>query len=185
MNTPVRPAAPADATAIARIYNAGIAGREATFETRERTPQEVAAWLGARGPLLVAERAGEVVGFARVTAYSDRDVYAGVGEYGIYMDEAARGSGLGTRLLEALLAAAEAAGYHKLTSKLFTSNAASLALARRRGFREVGLHVRHARLDGEWRDVLVVERLLGEAAADYDKRPAARVAKHSGQTRSP
>jgi L-amino acid N-acyltransferase YncA len=165
MTTAIRAAAPGDATSIARIYNAGIAGREATFETRERTPEDVAGWLAARGPVLVAERGGEVLGFARVSAYSDREVYAGVGEYGIYLDAAARGTGLGTRLLEALAAAAEAAGYHKLTAKLFTTNAASIALAHRCGFREVGLHLRHARLDGEWRDVLVVERLLGEAAA--------------------
>ena len=160
----IRAAVPADAAALARIYNQGIAGRQATFETRPRDVQDVLQWLGERGPLLVAVRDGEVAGFARVTAYSDREVYAGVGEYGIYVDEAARGGGLGARLLEALAAAAEAAGYHKLTAKLFTSNEASLALARRCGFREVGVHRNHARLDGEWRDVLVVERLLGAAA---------------------
>lgn len=162
---PIRPAAAADVPAITRIYNDGIAGRQATFETRPRTRADVAAWIGGREPILVAERAGAVVGFARVSPYSDRDVYAGVGEYGIYLDPAARAAGLGTRLLEALAGAAEAAGYHKLTSKLFTSNGASLALARRCGFREVGIHRNHARLDGEWRDVIVVERLLGDAAA--------------------
>jgi L-amino acid N-acyltransferase YncA len=162
---PIRPAAAGDVPAITRIYNDGIAGRQATFETRPRTPADVAVWIGGREPILVAERAGEVIGFARVSPYSDRDVYAGVGEYGIYVDPAARAAGLGTRLLEALADAAEAAGYHKLTSKLFTSNGASLALARRCGFREVGIHRNHARLDGEWRDVIVVERLLGDAAA--------------------
>lgn len=162
---PIRPAAAADVPAITHIYNDGIAGRQATFETRLRTRADVAAWIGGREPILVAERAGAVVGFARVSPYSDRDVYAGVGEYGIYLDPAARAAGLGTRLLEALAGAAEAAGYHKLTSKLFTSNGASLALARRCGFREVGIHRNHARLDGEWRDVIVVERLLGDAAA--------------------
>jgi len=159
----IRPATAADAPAIARIYNHGIAGREATFETRPRSAAEVEGWL-AGPPLLVAERDGEVAGFARITAYSDRPVYAGIGEYGIYVDRSARGTGLGTRLLDALAEAAEAAGYHKLTSKLFTSNRASLALARRCGFHEVGIHRRHARLDGAWRDVLVVERLLGDAA---------------------
>ena len=159
----VRPAEPADLQAIAQIYNAGIAGRQATFETRPRSPAELTDWLGRRKPLLVAEHDGAVAGFARVSPYSDREVYAGVGEYGIYVADTARGAGVGTRLLDALAAAAEAAGYHKLTAKLFTSNAASLALARRCGFREVGVHRRHARLDGEWRDVLVVERLLGEA----------------------
>jgi L-amino acid N-acyltransferase YncA len=160
----IRPAAGGDVQAIAQIYNLGIAGREATFETRERSAREIADWLGARGPLLVAEVDGAVVGFARVSAYSGREVYAGIGEYGIYLGPSARGGGIGTRLLEALAQAAEQAGYHKLTAKLFTSNQASHALARRCGFRTVGTHLRHARLDGEWRDVIVVERLLGEAA---------------------
>jgi L-amino acid N-acyltransferase YncA len=160
----IRPAAPPDAPEIARIYNEGIAGRQATFETRARGADEVAGWLADRGPLLVADDGGRILGFARVSAYSDREVYAGVGEYGIYVDAAARGAGLGARLLAALAGAAEQAGYHKLTAKLFTSNAASLALARRCGFADVGVHRRHARLDGEWRDVLVVERLLGSAA---------------------
>jgi L-amino acid N-acyltransferase YncA len=165
VSTAIRPATTADAQAIARIYNEGIAGRQATFETRPRTTEEVAAWIGAGAPpLLVADRAGELAGFARVSAYSDREVYAGVGEYGIYLDGSAQGAGLGTLLLDALIDAAEAAGYHKLTSKLFTSNRASIALARRCGFREVGIHRNHAQLDGEWRDVLVVERLLGDAA---------------------
>jgi L-amino acid N-acyltransferase YncA len=156
----IRPAEPADAPAIARIYNAGIAGRQATFETRPRTAQDVLQWLGGRGPILVAEAGGGVAGFARVSAYSDREVYAGIGEYGIYVDPGARGAGIGTALLDAVGAAAEAAGYHKLTSKLFTSNTASIALAHRCGYRDVGIHRHHARLDGEWRDVLVVERLL-------------------------
>jgi L-amino acid N-acyltransferase YncA len=156
----IRPAAGGDVQAIAQIYNLGIAGRQATFETRERSAAEVADWLDAREPLLVAEAGGTVVGFARVTAYSDRDVYAGIGEYGIYLAPSARGGGVGTRLLDALAQAAERAGYHKLTAKLFTSNEASLALALRCGFRTVGTHLRHARLDGKWRDVVVVERLL-------------------------
>ena len=101
-----------------------------------------------------------MVGWAAVAAYSDRCVYAGVGEYTIYVDRGARGAGLGRELLEALAGAARDAGYYKLVGKLFTTNAASIALARRCGFREVGVHERHGRLDGEWRDVLVVERSL-------------------------
>jgi L-amino acid N-acyltransferase YncA len=165
----IRPARAADAAAIARIYNAGIAGRQATFETRPRTAQDVLQWLEDRGPVLVADHEGTIAGFARVGAYSDREVYAGVGEYGIYVDASVRGGGVGARLLDALVEAADRAGYHKLTAKLFTSNAASLALARRCGFDEVGVHRTHARLDGEWRDVLVVERLLGEAAQAADR----------------
>ena len=162
--TATRAATQVDAPSIAAIYNAGIAEREATFETAERSAEDVLAWIGReREPLLVAELDGRVAGFARVIRSSDRCAYAGVGEYTIYLAGDARGRGLGARLLDALAVAAEAAGYWKLIGKLFTTNEATIALARRCGFREVGVHLRHGRLDGEWKDVLLVERLLGEA----------------------
>jgi phosphinothricin acetyltransferase len=82
----------------------------------------------------------------------------------VYVERSARGAGAGARLLEALAKRCEARGFHKLVGKLFTSNEASATLVRRCGFRDVGVHLRHARLEGEWRDVLVVERLLREAA---------------------
>jgi len=105
-----------------------------------------------------------VLGFARVSPYSVRKAYAGVGEHGVYVAPEARGRGVGLALLEALAEAAEAAGYHKLTSRVFTTNAASLALHRAAGFTEVGIQRRHGRLDGEWKDCVLVERLLGDAA---------------------
>jgi phosphinothricin acetyltransferase len=159
----LRAARPADAEAVAAIYNEGIATRMATFETDPRTKTDVEAWLtaGERLPLLVAEEEdGRVVGWARILAYSDRPAYAGVGEASVYVAEQARGHGLGTRLLRELQAKAAELGYWKLVGKLFTDNAASAAMVRRCGWREVGLHHRHSRLDGEWRDVLVVERVL-------------------------
>jgi phosphinothricin acetyltransferase len=161
----VRPAVPDDAAAVAAIYNRGIAERQATFETRPRSAREVAAWLDEGRPFLVAtDESGAVTGFARLSPYSVRKAYAGIGEHGIYVDPAARGAGVGRRLLEELALAAETAGYYKLTSRVFTSNAASLALHRAAGFTEVGIQRRHGRLDGEWKDTMLVERLLGEAA---------------------
>jgi phosphinothricin acetyltransferase len=160
----IRPAQPGDAEVVAAIYNHGIAERQATFETRPRRPHEVAAWLEEGRPFLVAEDGGEILGFARVSPYSVRKAYAGVGEHGVYVAPAARGRGVGKALLDALAGAAEAAGYHKLTSRVFTTNAASLALHRAAGFTEVGIQRRHGRLDGEWKDTVLVERLLGEAA---------------------
>ncbi len=163
----LRAAAPADAAAVAAIYNEGIAGREATFETRPRSAGEAAAWLAEDFPFVVAEDDdGTLVGFARLSAYSDRCVYRGVGEHGVYVAAAARGRGLGRALLEALCSEAERRGYYKVTSKLFASNAASRAVHRAAGFTEVGVQRRHGRLDGEWRDCVLVERLLGDAAAD-------------------
>jgi phosphinothricin acetyltransferase len=160
----VRPAAAGDVPAVTAIYNEGIAGREATFETRPREPGEVAAWLEEEGLLLVAEDAGSVIGWARLTPYSDRCAYGGVGEYAVYVAGAARGRGAGRALLTALCEAAERRGYYKLVGRMFASNAASRALAGAAGFREVGVERRHGRLDGEWRDCVPVERLLGEAA---------------------
>jgi L-amino acid N-acyltransferase YncA len=162
----IRAATPADAEAIAALYNQGIAEREATFETRPREPSEIAEWFEPDLPFLVAENdSARVVGFARISPYSDRCVYEGVGEHGVYVDRAARGRGVGRRLLEELAREAERRGMYKLTSRVFTTNAASLAAHRAAGFEEVGVQRRHGKLDGEWKDCVLVERLLGEAAA--------------------
>jgi phosphinothricin acetyltransferase len=161
----LRPALPADAPAIAAIYNEGIEDRVATFETRPREPAEIEAWLADGLPFLVATGDdGSVVGWARVSPYSDRCAYEGIGEHGVYVARAARGRGLGRQLLEALGEAAERDGLHKLTSRVFVDNAASRAAHRAAGFEEVGIQRRHGRLDGQWRDCVLVERLLGEAA---------------------
>ena len=161
----LRPPVAADAAALTEIYNEGIAGREATFETTPRDPAEVAAWIEQGLPFVVAETAdGAIAGFARLSEYSDRCVYAGVGEHGVYVASAARGHGVGRALLASLCAAAEQAGYYKLTSRIFTTNGASLALHRAAGFEAVGVQRRHGKLDGEWRDCVLVERLIGAAA---------------------
>jgi phosphinothricin acetyltransferase len=163
MRTATRPAAPADAARVAAIYNQGIEERGATLEARPRTAGELAAEIAQPGapPFLLAELDGEVVGFGRITAYSTRACYAGVGEASIYVDRDARGSGIGRLLFDALCEAAAATGYWRLLGLLFPTNAASVALVRAGGCREVGLHRRHGQLDGEWRDVLLVERGLG------------------------
>ncbi|HEV2812708.1 MAG TPA: arsinothricin resistance N-acetyltransferase ArsN1 family A [Solirubrobacteraceae bacterium] len=155
-----------DAARIAAIYNEGIEDRVATFETSPRSATDVAAWLSSDLPVLVAELDGDLAGFARVAPYSDRCVYGGVGEHGVYVARWARGGGVGTALLEGLAAEAERAGLYKLTARIFTTNAASLAAHRAAGFSEVGVQRRHGKLDGEWKDVVLVERLLGDAARD-------------------
>jgi phosphinothricin acetyltransferase len=160
----IRPAREGDAEAVARIYNHGIQERQATFETRPRRSNEIEGWLEEGRPFLVATENGEILGFARVSAYSTRKAYAGVGEHGVYVGPAARRRGVGLRLLNALADAAAQAGYHKLTSRVFTTNHPSLKLHRAAGFTEVGIQKRHGRLDGEWKDTMLVERLLGDAA---------------------
>ena len=160
----IRPAAAPDAAAIAAIYSEGIAERVATFETEPRGAADVEPWIGAELPLLVAEDDGRVVGWAKLSEYSDRCAYAGVAEASVYVAGAGRGRGVGRELVEAICAAAEERGIWKVIGLLFPDNAASRALFERTGFAEVGTFRRHGRLDGVWRDVLVVGRLLGEAA---------------------
>ncbi len=95
-----------------------------------------------------------------IPSYSPRPCYAGIGEASVYVAPEARGRGVGTALAETLAGEAEGNDLHKLLGKLFTDNVASIRLVERCGFSSVGIHRRHGRLDGEWRDVLVVERLL-------------------------
>jgi L-amino acid N-acyltransferase YncA len=161
----LRPAQPADVDAVAAIYNHGIAERQATFETRPRRANEILGWLEEGRPFIVAtDGIGTILGFARVSAYSTRRAYAGVGEHAVYVAPSARGRGVGVLLLEALAQASEDAGYYKLTSRVFTTNQASLRLHRAAGFTEVGIQKHHGRLENEWKDTVLVERLLGEAA---------------------
>ena len=156
-----RDAAVADASAIARIYNEGIDDRVATFETRHRTADDVVQWLDGRHPVVVVEDDdGEVIAFAATSTYRPRDCYAGIAEFSVYASRAARGRGAGRMAMEALFAAAREAGYWKLVSRVFVENTASRALLRAAGFREVGVYERHGQLDGAWRDVVIVERLL-------------------------
>jgi L-amino acid N-acyltransferase YncA len=151
-----------DAEAVAAIYNEGIRGRGATFQTAERTAEDVSPWLDQadRHPVIVAERDDRIVGWARAGSYSDFEAYAGVGELAIYVTADARSGGVGRALVDALADSARDRGYWKLIAKVFPANEASIELLHRCGYRDVGLHLRHGRLDGEWRDVLLLEKSL-------------------------
>jgi L-amino acid N-acyltransferase YncA len=160
-----RPARREDAAEIARIYNEGIEDRLATFETQPRSEEEVANWLDDGFPLVAVEDAnGTLVAWASAAPYSKREAYRGVADFSVYVARAARARGVGRTAMEALAREAESRGLWKLVGRIFPENEASLALCRGLGFREVGVHRRHGKLDGEWRDVVVVELLLGEAA---------------------
>ena len=159
----VRLAEQADALAIALIYNEGIDDRIATFETEHRSPEQIAATLARKGdryPTVVVERDGRVAAWAGAAAYRERPAYAGVAEHSVYVARAARGTGLGRAALETLCGVYAARGFWKLVSRILTENAASLALHERCGFRVVGVYRRHGKLDGQWRDCVIVEKLL-------------------------
>ena len=160
-----RLATPEDAAAIAAIYNEGIAERIATFETHPRTAEQIASQLrdkGDRFPTLVAEHDGRIVAWAGAGPYRTRPAYAGVAEHSVYVARSARGKGAGRVVLHALCRAYAERGFWKIVSRIFPENTASLALHERCGFRVVGLYKRHGRLDGEWRDCVIVERLLDD-----------------------
>ena len=157
----VRAAQADDAGAIATVYNQGVEERVATFQP---DPVEAAAFAGrieAGELFLVAEEGTDVIGVAWVSDYDPLHAYyGGVGEVTLYVERSSRRAGTGSMLLEALATQASTTGRHKLVAKVFASNEPSLALFEKSGYREVGIHRRHGRLDDEWKDVVVVERLL-------------------------
>jgi L-amino acid N-acyltransferase YncA len=156
-----------DAEAIARIYNQSIEDRSATFETEPRTTADIERLLDdrlGRYPAIVVERDSQVVAWASAGTYRARPCYDPIAEHSVYVDRGHRGSGVGRIALVALCAEAEQLGFLKLVSRIFPENVASLALHHRVGFREVGIYRRHGKLDGQWRDCVIVEKLLGEAA---------------------
>jgi len=146
-----------DWPAVEAIYADGIATGDATFETRTPSWQEFDAGRLA-GHRLVAVDDGRVVGWAALAPTSARECYAGVVEHSVYVDRAHRGRGIGRRLLEALVARADAAGLWTIQTSVFPENAASVALHERLGFRVVGRRERIARRDGVWRDTILLER---------------------------
>jgi L-amino acid N-acyltransferase YncA len=157
----VRSATPNDSAMITYIYNQGIEDRVATFETHIRTAEDVQVWFDDVHPILVVEKDGEIIAFASSSAYSARECYAGIAECSVYVKRDMRGHGAGRIALEALICAAEEAGFWKLVSRVFVENKASRKLIGSLGFREVGIYEKHAKLDGIWHDVIIVERLIG------------------------
>ncbi|HYB94515.1 MAG TPA: arsinothricin resistance N-acetyltransferase ArsN1 family A [Vicinamibacterales bacterium] len=157
-----RPASPDDAARLAQIYNEGIEDRVGTFETRPRTEADIRAWFDGVHPIVVVEDDGDVIAFASTSHYRTRDCYAGIAEFSVYVARHARGRGAGTVAMRALLDAVVPAGIWKLVSRIFIENTASRKLMASLGFREVGIYEKHAKLDGVWRDVVIVERLIPE-----------------------
>ena len=155
-----REATLADCAEIARIYNQGIDDRVATFETRPRSAEDIRTWFDGSHPIIVVEEDGVVIAFGSTSLYRPRECYAGIAECSIYVDRAWRGRACGRLALTALHDAARKAGFHKLVSRVFPENRASLAMLDALGWRRAGLYLRHGKLDGLWRDVVIVEKIL-------------------------
>src|SRR5206468_3265734 len=157
MNLEVRDLRPGDWPEVARIYREGIETGNATFETEVPSWE---AWDSAHLPVhrMVAERDGRIVGWAALVPVSPRECYAGVAEVSAYVGEEARGEGVGSALLTAVIDSSERAGIWTLQTGVFPENGVSLRLLQRFGFRVVGTRERIGRLHGVWRDVVLVER---------------------------
>lgn len=156
----IRPAEPADVPPVVRIYNDGIASGLTTFETELRTAADIQKWFDARYPFFVAVEAGEVLGFAVTGSYSPRPCYAGVADFSVYVDGAARRRGVASAVMRATLDRARELGFHKFVGRVFSDNTPSLRMLAALGFREIGTHSRHGQVNGVWKDVVVVECLL-------------------------
>ena len=146
-----------DANAVLAIYAEGIEDGLATFETRCPSWEE---WDQARiGECrLVAEGDGALLGWAALNPVSRRACYRGVAEIAVYVARTARGRGVGSALLQALVQASEEAGFWTLQGATFEENTASLLVQERCGFRVVGTRERIGQLDGQWKTTVLTER---------------------------
>ena len=152
-----RPVTADDMDAVLAIYAEGLATRNATFETKVPTAEQLRKrWL----PDLawVAELDGEIVGWTAITPVSARECYSGVGESSVYVTETARGRGVGKALLFTQVNEADRAGMWTLQTSIFPENRASLALHHSAGYRTLAVRTRIAQLDGVWRDTVLLER---------------------------
>ena len=159
----VRLAETQDTVSIAAIYNQGIEERSSTFETTPICTADMFDRINSveRYPVVVmVDVANQVAGWAGLSSYGAGACYDGVAEFSIYVDRGIRGYGFGKQLLQALLEEAEARGFWKVLSHIFTFNHASLALCEACGFRQVGVYEKHACLEGRWLDCTIVERLF-------------------------
>src|SRR5262249_17555581 len=175
----IRELRPDDWPAVRAIYEEGIRGGDATFETE---PPSWEHWDAAHSELrLVAEHDGAVAGWAALSPVSERCCYRGVGEVSVYVAEDARGAGLGRALLEELVNRSEQDGYWTLSAGVFPENEASIRLHKACGFREVGVRERFGDLHGIWRDVVLLERRSSVAGAVRTRSaPAAGVSRIQG-----
>ncbi|HEX4485422.1 MAG TPA: arsinothricin resistance N-acetyltransferase ArsN1 family A [Terriglobales bacterium] len=140
-----------------------IEDRIATFETQSRTANDIASWFhDAHAFVTVADGTGEIVGYAIAQAYADRCCYRGIGEFSVYVRRNRRRQGIGQLAMKALIEHSRTKDLWKLISRIFPENEASLSLLMRMGFRVVGVHEKHRKLDGVWKDCVLVELLIPE-----------------------
>jgi L-amino acid N-acyltransferase YncA len=163
MSAEIRNLIPDDASAVAGIYNDAVAKRLATFDDQPTPVAEMEADLRSSlttHPGVAVIMDDKIAGYAISSLHSSYEPYRGIAEFSIYVDEHYRGHGFGRLLLAELVSRCRSAGFTKMLSRILSENAASRALCASLGFREVGTYERHAKLEGAWRDVVIVEKHL-------------------------
>ncbi len=142
---------------VQKIYEEGIATGHATFQSSAPSWEE---WHASHliKPRLIAEEAGQVLGWAALTPVSGRCVYAGVAEVSVYVASASRGTGFGKQLLQALIEESEQQDIWTLQAGIFPENSSSIRIHEQSGFRLVGYREKIGKMNGVWRDTLLFER---------------------------
>lgn len=159
----VRQATSKDTESILRIYNQGIEDRIATLETETKDSSYMDAWFQdhqGRFSVLVAERESEIIGWASLNPYSHRCAYSGVADLSVYIDRSYRGQGVGSFLLESLHKIAKENSFHKIVLFTFPFNQNGQGLYQKMGYRQVGIFEKQGVMDGEFIDVMIMEKLL-------------------------
>lgn len=159
----VRPATMADAEAIRQIYNREVRSTTATFDLVERSHEDQVGWLTDRAgahAVLVATEKNSVVGFGALSPYRERPAYRTTVEDSVYVGDGQRGRGVGSALLEELIATAARHGFHTIVARISGNHDASIALHQRCGFEHVGTEKEVGRKFGRWLDVVVMQLMI-------------------------
>ena len=158
-----------DAEMIRNIYNHEVLNSTASFDLVERSVEEQRIWLSERSgafSVLVAEIENKVMGFASLSPFNKKDGYRTTVENSIYVDPAARGLGIGSRLLDELLLVATRSGFHAVMARIGGGNDTSITLHEKHGFFLVGVEREVGRKFGRWQDVVVMQKILSAESSD-------------------
>ncbi|MGZ9817665.1 arsinothricin resistance N-acetyltransferase ArsN1 family A [Peribacillus simplex] len=159
----IREAMEADIDSIKVIYNQGIEDRVATLETEMKDQTYMEEWFAkhiGRYKVIVADQEGEIVGWASLNPYNSRDAYKGVADLSVYISRDHRGKGAGGLLLQSIEKLAKENDFNKIVLFTFPFNQMGQGLYKKRGYREVGVFKNQGILDGEFVDVMAMEKLL-------------------------
>ena len=159
----IRESSERDIKSIQNIYNQGIEDKIATLETEIKDYVYMEDWFkkhNGRYKVIVAEYKNQIVGWASLNQYNNRSAYDGVADLSVYISREFRGNGIGKKLLVELESIARKNGFHKMVLFTFPFNQLGQGLYKKMGFREVGVFKNQGILDGEFVDVMAMEKLL-------------------------